>query len=181
MYPLFSAYARQITGCMHPIGWRLALTSARGTCRARAVDHFLPGCLKKKWVHENVSFRMFTTASYTSVYIYSVLSLRIFHFPHACSSRLALFSIQQTDLTSFRKIEEVLNGYVTNPNPTLTLTELIKKSRGRFAGWKKVLTVLHGTACTIKSAWGRGWDIAIIMKPPIVKPLVMLQAFLDLL
>ena len=33
---------------------------------------------------------------------------------------LALFSIQQTDLTSFREDEEVLNGYVTNPNPTLT-------------------------------------------------------------
>ena len=34
--------------------------------------------------------------------------------------RLALFSIQQTDLTSFS--EDVLNGYVTNPNPTPTLT-----------------------------------------------------------
>jgi hypothetical protein len=31
---------------MHPIGWRLALT-ARGTCRARPVDHFLPGRLKE--------------------------------------------------------------------------------------------------------------------------------------
>jgi hypothetical protein len=55
-----------------------------------------------------------------------------------------------------------LYGYVTNPNPTptltatltltLTLTELIKKilkndfrkSIGRFAGWKKVLTVQDG-------------------------------------
>jgi hypothetical protein len=55
-------------------------------------------------------------------------------------------------------MEEVLiNGYVTNPNPTptltatltLTVTELIKKkpkrndfrkSIGRFAGWKIVLT-----------------------------------------
>jgi hypothetical protein len=47
--------AWQITRCMHLIGWRFALT-ARGTCRARAVDHFLPGRLKKV-VHENVSFR----------------------------------------------------------------------------------------------------------------------------
>jgi hypothetical protein len=36
--------------------------------------------------------------------------------------RLALFSIQQTDRCHFRKIEEVLNGYVTNPTPTLTAT-----------------------------------------------------------
>ena len=36
-----------------PIGWRLALT-ARGTCRARAVDH-VP--TEKKWVHENVSIK----------------------------------------------------------------------------------------------------------------------------
>ena len=35
-------------------------------------------------------------------------------------ARLALFSIQQTDLPSFS--EEVSNGYVTNPNPTPTLT-----------------------------------------------------------
>ena len=34
---------------------RLTLTAHR-TCRAHAVDHFLPGCPKKKWVHENVSF-----------------------------------------------------------------------------------------------------------------------------
>ena len=31
---------------------------------------------------------------------------------------LALVSIYQTDVTSFSKMEEVLNGYVTNPNPT---------------------------------------------------------------
>jgi hypothetical protein len=38
-------------------GWRLALT-ARGTYRARAVDHFLPGRLKKSgYMPENVSFR----------------------------------------------------------------------------------------------------------------------------
>jgi hypothetical protein len=35
---------------------------------------------------------------------------------------LALVSIYQTDVTSFSKMEEVLNGYVTNPNPTPTLT-----------------------------------------------------------
>jgi hypothetical protein len=29
---------------------------------------------------------------------------------------LALVSIYQTDVTSFSKMEEVLNGYVTNPN-----------------------------------------------------------------
>ena len=34
--------------------------------------------------------------------------------------RLALFSIQQIDLKSF--LEDVLNGYVINPNPTPTLT-----------------------------------------------------------
>jgi hypothetical protein len=51
----------------------------------------------------------------------------------------------------------VLNGYVTNPNPTPTLTPNLNsnpnrknlknpkrndftKSIGRFAGWKKVLT-----------------------------------------
>ena len=34
--------------------------------------------------------------------------------------RLALVSIYQTDVTSFSKMEEVLNGYVTNPTPTLT-------------------------------------------------------------
>ena len=44
MYPLFCAHALQVTRCMHLIGWRLAWT-ARRTCRARAVDHFLPGCL----------------------------------------------------------------------------------------------------------------------------------------
>jgi hypothetical protein len=38
----------------------------------------------------------------------------------SCLYRLALFSIQQTDLT--HKIEEVLNDFVTNPNPTPTLT-----------------------------------------------------------
>jgi hypothetical protein len=53
--------------------------------------------------------------------------------------KLALVSIYQTDVTSFSKMEEVLNGYVTNPNPTptltltatltLTLTKLIKKSK----------------------------------------------------
>jgi hypothetical protein len=60
-------------------------------------------------------------------------------------------------------MEEVLNGYVTNPNPTLTLTTNhnsnpnpnpnpnrinkknpkrndFRKSIGRFAGWKIVLT-----------------------------------------
>ena len=36
--------------------------------------------------------------------------------------RLVLVSIYQTDVTSFSKMEEVLNGYVTNPNPTPTLT-----------------------------------------------------------
>jgi hypothetical protein len=61
-------------------------------------------------------------------------------------------------------MEEVLNGYVTNPNPTLTLTpnpncnpnpnpnqinkkiqrEDFKKSIGQFAGWKIVLTA---TSC----------------------------------
>ena len=45
----------------------------------------------------------------------SVRSLR-------CKHRLALVSIYQTDVTSFSKMEEVLNGYVTNPNPTPTLT-----------------------------------------------------------
>jgi hypothetical protein len=52
-------------------------------------------------------------------------------------------------------MEEVLNGYVTNPNPTFTLNsnpnpnpnrinkkiQKERKSTGRFAGWKKVLTV----------------------------------------
>jgi hypothetical protein len=50
---------------------------------------------------------------------------------------LALVSICEIDVTSFSKMEEVLNGYVTNPNPTLTLTatltltltKLIKKSK----------------------------------------------------
>ena len=53
-------------------------------------------------------------------------------------------------------MEEVLNGYVTNPNPTPTLTPNpnpnpnrinknpkrndFTRSIGRFAGWKKVLT-----------------------------------------
>jgi hypothetical protein len=52
-------------------------------------------------------------------------------------------------------MEEVLNGYVTNPNPIPTLTpnpnrnpnsnpyrisKIIQKSIGRFAGWKIVLT-----------------------------------------
>ena len=35
---------------------------------------------------------------------------------------LALVSICEIDVTSFSKMEEVLNGYVTNPNPTPTLT-----------------------------------------------------------
>ena len=34
----------------------------------------------------------------------------------------SLVSIYQTDVTSFSEMEEVLNGYVTNPNPTPTLT-----------------------------------------------------------
>ena len=38
------------------------------------------------------------------------------------SGRFALVSIYQTDVTSFSKMEEVLNGYLTNPNPTPTLT-----------------------------------------------------------
>jgi hypothetical protein len=33
-----------------------------------------------------------------------------------------IWDVQQTDRRHFRKIEEVLNGYVTNPNPTPTLT-----------------------------------------------------------
>ena len=33
---------------------------------------------------------------------------------------MGLVSIYQTDVTSFSKMEEVLNGYVTNPTPTLT-------------------------------------------------------------
>jgi hypothetical protein len=51
----------------------------------------------------------------------------------ASYKRLALVSIYQTDVTSFSKMEEVLNGYVTNPTPTLTatltLTKLIKNSK----------------------------------------------------
>ena len=42
--------------------------------------------------------------------------------PTLYSGRLALVFIYQTDVTSFSKMEEVLNGYVTNPNPTPTLT-----------------------------------------------------------
>ena len=38
------------------------------------------------------------------------------------SKRLALVSICEIDVTSFSKMEEVLNGYVTKPNPTPTLT-----------------------------------------------------------
>ena len=51
------------------------------------------------------------------------------------AGRLALVSICEIDVTSFSKMEEVLNGYVTNPNPTptltatLTLTKLIKNSK----------------------------------------------------
>jgi hypothetical protein len=50
-------------------------------------------------------------------------------------------------------MEEVLNGYVTNPTPTLNpnpnlnsnpnrinTKQNFTKSIGRFAGWKKVLT-----------------------------------------
>ena len=43
-------------------------------------------------------------------------------FVHRRPRWLALVSIYQTDLTSFSKMEEVLNGYVTNPNPSPTLT-----------------------------------------------------------
>jgi hypothetical protein len=45
-HKLSSMDAQQVTRCMHLIGWQLALT-ARGTCRAHAVDHFLPDHLKK--------------------------------------------------------------------------------------------------------------------------------------
>jgi hypothetical protein len=49
-------------------------------------------------------------------------------FPEYACSRvmwLALVSICEIDVTSFQKMEGVLNGYVTyvtNPNPTPTLT-----------------------------------------------------------
>jgi hypothetical protein len=83
-----------------------------------------------------------------------VLSLLI-RCLHVIMNRLALFSIQQTDLTE----EVLINGYVTNTNPTPTLTPNcnpnlnrnrnnkknpkrndFRKSIGRFAGWKIVLT-----------------------------------------
>ena len=54
----------------------------------------------------------------------------------------------------FRKMEEVLNGYVTNPNPTLTLTstltvtqtELIKKSK------KKRLQKIDRVVCWMENS-----------------------------
>ena len=50
----------------------------------------------------------------------AMFSLEIFCEVTWNDSRLALFSIHQTDRRHFRKMEEVLNGYVTNPNPTST-------------------------------------------------------------
>ena len=42
-----------LDACMHPTGWRFALT-AHGTCRERAVDiFFFTRSPEKKWVHEN--------------------------------------------------------------------------------------------------------------------------------
>jgi hypothetical protein len=86
----------------------------------------------------------------------------------------------------------VLNGYVTNPNPTPTLTPNLNpnsnpnrinkknpktndftKSIGRFAGWKKVLTVfeLYNTYCEITAVL-RAFKISFASKArSSIKPL----------
>ena len=64
--------------------------------------------------------KLFTKSGHTSVFVVE-------------GRRLALFSIQQTDMTSFSEEGRgvTTNGYVTNPNPTPTLTPTLTPNPNR--------------------------------------------------
>jgi hypothetical protein len=66
--------------CMHP-HWMTARFSGRGTCRARTVDHFLPGRLKKvgTWKRKFPQcLRRPVTPLYVSTLWYRILTRRKF-------------------------------------------------------------------------------------------------------
>jgi hypothetical protein len=100
VHPLFCAHARQVTRCMYLIGWRLALT-ARGTCRACAVDHFLPGRLKKVGTWKRKLITQCLQRSVTALYMYLLcgIILAVYVIP-TCHLPKSEVSVQNTNRKS---------------------------------------------------------------------------------
>jgi hypothetical protein len=91
---------------------------------------------------KKVIIAAWTTFSFTGTYRYFMEIMKFFcrsvhHdlfkyieiIPPHISSGYHYFPSSKLTWRHFRKMKEVLNGYVTNPTPTLTLTELMKKSK----------------------------------------------------